>query len=136
MVEHLKAIEAALASLGYPTHRIYATKPSSQYLVLGGRAWDGSAEQAMAGPAGDLASDLRVTAVAGTPDGVAIMLRRVRDVLSPGGVWTRIPMAGWRLELRYVRSEFIDVDTSSTSTATGQHPAFGVDTYQLSAQAI
>jgi hypothetical protein len=136
MIEHLTAIQAALASLGYPTHRIYAAKPAAQYLVLGGRAWDGTGEPALAGPVRDIETDLRVTAVAGTPDGVAIMLRRVRDVLSPGGVWHRVPMTGWRLDTRFLRSEFIDVDTSTTNAASGLHPAFGVDSYQLAAQAI
>lgn len=136
MIEHLKAVEAALASLGYTSHRIYAVKPTRQYLVLGGRAWGGATERALSGPVADLATDLRVTAVAGTPDGVGVMLARARAILSPGLEWTRLPMSGWRVETRFLRSEFIDVDTSTKNTDTGLHPAWGVDSYSFVAQPI
>lgn len=134
MIAFLKAIEAVLHPVGYPTHRIYASAVTGQYLVLGGKGWDSTDEPPLAGPATDVDTDVRVTAVTGTVDGVATMLDRVREVLSPGSQWSRVPIVGWRLEVRYRRSEFIDVDTSTTITGTNRHPAYGVDTYQLVAQ--
>ena len=78
-------------------------------------------------------SDFRVKAVAGTVDGVFIMLDAARAVLSPVLAPAPLEVAGRFAETRWVRSEFVDVDDSIT-LMSGKHPAFGVDTYHLSSE--
>lgn len=136
LLEHVRAIESLLTPLGYPMHRGYASKVTAQYLVLRAPGVGGDDELPLSGPRESFEDVLRVTAVAGTYDGVSIMLRRVSQVLSPGREWRRVPMPGWQLHTRFVRSEFIDVDTSVTLTSSGLHPSFGVDTYQMAAEPI
>jgi hypothetical protein len=136
MLEQIKAIEAALAPLGYPTHRGYAAKVTPQYLVLSAPGVGSEDEAQLAGPVLSVAADFRVTAVGGTWEGVAIMLNRVRGILSPGSLPKRVPLPSWSLHTQFVRSELIDVDPSTTTTATGLHPFYGVDTYHLAADPI
>lgn len=127
---HLKAVQTQLASLGYPVEVGFAPN-TGQYVVLTGPSWRSPDELAL-GP-GDLGLDteIRIKAVTGTVDGVAIMLRDIRALLTPGLVPARLPTAGWETWIRWQRSEFVDVDESTTITGTNRHPAFGVETYQL-----
>jgi hypothetical protein len=127
----LNAIRDHLASLQYQTHLIRAVDPVPPYLVLGGPAWGTPDEPPLSGPVTSLDADFRVTGTTGTPEGVLIVLGRVRDLLSPGLDWTPVPTADGALHVRFTRSEFVDVDTSTTVTGTNRHPAFGVDTYRL-----
>lgn len=131
LIDHLKAVEQALAGLQYTTSRIWADSPPAQYLVLSGRAWDSAGEAALTEVTDTVDTDLRIKAVTGTPDGVGIMLARVRGVLSPNQAASKIAMAGRSVWVQFVRSEFIDVDTDTTITGTNRHPAYGVDTYRL-----
>lgn len=132
MNSHLDAVEARLAPLGYLTHHYAAPEISSQYLILAGPAWDDSLEASLGGDGESLDTLLHVTAVAGTPRGVDIMLTRVRDTLSPGRDWTRLPMAGAQVDLRFLRPEGdIGIDRDVTITGTNRNPAVGVITFQL-----
>lgn len=130
---HLKAIQAELAGLGYPVSVGFA-ETSRQYVVLTAPAWGQPEEQRLA--TGDLALDVdvRVKAVTGTVDGVSIMLRDVRAILSPWLLPHRIPLEGWETWIRWQRSEVLDVDESTTITGTSRHPAFGVETYRLTSE--
>ena len=74
-------------------------------------------------------AEIRFKAVAGTPQGVAIMLANARATL-PGA----LTVTGRAVTLRWERSEFIDLDTDVIIPATNRHPAFGVDTYTLTSQ--
>lgn len=136
MISHLKAIQAHLASLSYLTHLIAAPEISGQYLVLGGRTWATPGDVPLCGRSQSLETDWRVTAVAGTPEGVGIMLDRVRGLLSPAVDWTQVPMSGRSVWVRFERSEFLAVDRDSTIVGTNRHPAYGVDTYQLMSEPI
>ena len=78
-----------------------------------------------------LDTDVRIKAVTGTPDGVAIMLNRIRVRMSPQLLPRLVPMTGRAVWLQFVRSEFIDVDQDVIITGTNRHPAVGVDTYRL-----
>lgn len=125
----IDVVKSALEPLAYPLAVDYVTgEVTPPYLVLGGPATGRPEEEVLSGPALDESQDLRITAVAGTTDGARIMLRNVRDLLSPGLQWTTLA-AG--VDIRYLRSEVVDVDTSVTMTATNRHPAYGVDTYRL-----
>lgn len=126
----MDAAEAALAPLGYVTHLFTAPEVSGQYLVIGARGWDGGVEGALA-PTGDLDTELRITAVAGTPQGAEIMLRRVREILSPGRDWTALTVPGRSAHVKFARSEYIGVDTSVKITGTDRHPGVGVESYRI-----
>lgn len=134
--EHLEAVKAQLASLGYTTWLFWADEVSRQYVVLDGRSWDRPAEMPVAQLTDDLDTEFRVKAVAGTTSGAAIMLNRLRALLSPQLGPTQIPMAGRAVTVVFVRGEFIDVDQSTTIASTGRHPAVGVDTYRLVSQPV
>lgn len=131
---HLEAIRARLAGLGYLTHLYVAPKVSEQYLILSGPGWGSDPERAIDMAAAAFEVELRVKAVTGTPDGVAIMLDRVRAELSPDGVATRLTVAGRSAWIGYARSEFIDVDRDALIEGTSLHPAFGVDSYTLTSE--
>lgn len=130
MKAHLDAIRAELESL-YTTHLFVAPSVSSQYLILSSPSWGGPLEAPVASSSGSLDVDVRVKAVAGTPEGVAIMLGRVRALLGTDSEWVRLAVAGRSAHVRFVRSEFIDVDRDVTITNTDRHPGVGVDTYRL-----
>lgn len=128
----LDAVRTALGVLGYPVHLVDAGAAQPQYLVLGGKAWDIPAEPGLS-PTRSLETEMRVTAAAGTPEGVIIMLGSVRQLLSPDLQPLHVSMDDWSLHLLYARSEFVGIDTSTTITATNRSPAYGVDSYQLAA---
>lgn len=134
MIEHLQAISARLASLGYATYLVYAPEVQPQYLVLSGPSWATPDELPLSTTSDDLTTDIRVKAVTGTPEGVGVMLTRIRELLSPRLAETSVPMAGRDFRLRFERSEFLEVDTDLTITGTNRHPAVGVDTYRLVSQ--
>lgn len=136
MIAHLKAIQSHLSPLGYLTHLIASPSVTAQYLVLGVPSWAAPSEIAICDTDRALDTDIRVTAAAGTPEGAAIMLTRIRALLSPDLRWARVPMPGRRLELKFSRSEFLAVDRDLTVPGTGLHPAFGVDTYRLVSEPI
>lgn len=130
---HLKAVQTRLAGLGYPVELAYAPT-SRQYVVLSAPPWRAPDDERLA--AGDLGLDidLRVKAVTGTVDGVAIMLRDIRALLSPWLLPQRLDTPGWETWIRWQRSEVLDVDDSTTLTGTNRHPAFGVETYRLTSE--
>ena len=134
MIAHLAAVKTHLGPLGYTAHLVWAPEVTGQYLVLGGRAWERPRESPLSGLTDDLDTDLRITAVTGTPEGASIMLARVRALLSPQLDETRVPMAGRDVRVRFERSEFLTVDQDQVITGTSRHPAVGVDTYRLTSQ--
>lgn len=134
MINHLAALRTALAPLGYTTHLIWAAEVTSQYLVLTGPAWGNDDELPVCGLSDAFQTDVRITAVTGTPEGVGTMLTRVRALLSPARAWTRVPLADRDVWTRFERSEFITVDQDTTITGTGRHPAVGVNTYRLTSE--
>ena len=131
MRAHLDAIRDALAPLGYTTHLWAAPAVTPQYLILSSRSWEPSREVSVCGSDRSLDTEVRVTAVAGTPDGVEVMLRRVRALLGPDERWVRLPVAGRVAQTHFARSEFIGVDDSVKITGTDRRPGVGVDSYRL-----
>lgn len=133
MNSHLAAIKTRLAPLGYLTHLYSAPTVTAQYLVISGPAWDTDPEP------GNTASDsfatgLLITAVTGTPEGVPIMLSRVRNQLSPGPAATHLEVPGRSAWISWTRSEFVQIDRDELIEGTNLHPAFGVDTYTLTSE--
>jgi len=133
---HLEALCVVLDPLEYVTHLFAAPEVSSQYLVLGAGSWGTGVEGVLCGPDGSLDTEVRIKAVAGTPEGVSIMLSRVRDLLSPDRAWSRLSVSGRAVQVRFERSEFVTVDIDVTITNTDRHPAVGVDSYRLVSEPI
>lgn len=131
MRAHLEAVETALVSLGVTTHLYAAHEISGQYFVIGGRGADDGLEDGLCGPDGSIDTEVRLTAVTGTPAGADIMLGNARDILSPGKQWTRLTVAGRSVHIKFERSEFIGIDQSVKFTNSDRHPAWGVDSYRL-----
>ena len=131
----VETIKEQVEALGYTVHIDRAPEISKQYVVLSGPATGRTEQEPLNGARRDTASDLRVTAVVGTTDGVRIMLRRIRDVLSPGMQWQDFAGDAEHVSIRYERSELVGVDDSVVITNTNQHPAYGVDTYRLITEA-
>lgn len=135
MIAELGALTTALASLSYPVYVVWVPSPvPAQYVVLGGRGWESPDDLPLCSTSGTLDTDVRIKAVTGTPEGVFTMLARIRGVLSPNLTETTLPLTGRSVSIRFVRSEFVDVDTDTTITGTNRHPAFGVDTYHITSQ--
>lgn len=130
MRAHLDALKVRLSPLGYVTHLYAAPSITSQYLIVGGR-WRPGAEPSLCGTGASIDTDVPITAVAGTPEGVAIMLDRVRALLGPNDDWAPLTLAGRVAQTHFARSEFIGVDRDAVITATDRHPAVGVDSYRL-----
>lgn len=130
----LDAVRALLeGELDYPWSLGYAPDRAPRYGVITAPPW-GAGESSVAGPGMSVDVDFRVKAVTGTVLGVGNMLSKVRTVLWPNQHPSRPPIPGWSVEVVYVRSEFVDVDTSASRTASNRYPAFGVDTYRLVAE--
>ena len=134
MIAHLNGVKATLAPLGYRTELFAVVEVEGQYLILEAPAWGDGVEESVCGVGDDLDVDIRVKAVAGTAEGSAIMLRRVRGLLSPDRSWTAVAVAGRVAHIRFVRSEFVGVDRSVTAADTNRHPGVAVDTYRLVSQ--
>lgn len=131
MRAHLDALAGALAPLGYKVHLWAAPSIDPQYLVLSSRSWQAGDEPGLCGVDRALDTEVRVTAVAGTPAGVEVMLRRVRALLGPDESWVRLPVAARVAQTHFARSEFIGVDDSVKITGTDRRPGVGVDSYRL-----
>jgi len=134
MNQHLAALKARLAGLNYVTHLYAAPSVTDQYLILSGPGWGNDPEGPVAGATGTFEVEIRVKAVTANSDGVAIMLQRIRDELSPDSVPTRLVVAGRSAWIGWARSEFIDVDRDALIEGTNLHPAYGVDSYTLTSE--
>lgn len=75
-------------------------------------------------------ASIRVRAVAGTPEGVEVLLRNARVALG-NGRRRDLTVSGRDASIRWERGEFIGLDPDATIPGTNRHPAVGVDTYTL-----
>lgn len=135
-IDALKArIAEAPATGTYPVHVGHAPGKAQAlpYVVLGVRGWSPSEELPLCGAADYVDEEVRVKAVASSADAVLTVLGRIRDDLSPNGAATVLAAAGRVARIKFVRSEFVDVDTSVTYT-DGTNPTQGVHTYRITSQ--
>lgn len=129
MIAELNAVKARLETI-WPTDVVWATR-AAPYFVVSSPAFDPSDEVAVSSTTDVIDAEVRVKAVTGTPTGVFTMLDLARDELSPGLRSSALEVEGRVTTIRFVRSEFVDVDDSTTVTGTDRHPAQGVDTYRI-----
>lgn len=129
MRAHLDAIRSRWPG-AQPLHLWMApTGQTGEWLAVEAPAWGDDPDPTLDEPTPtSFRVDVRVRAVGRTPDAVAAMLRLARHTLP--GVLT---VPGRVASLAWVRSEWIGADDTIDPT-TGQHPAVGVDTYQLTSQ--
>lgn len=135
-IDELKARVAAARSAGeYPVHVGHAPGKAQTlpYVVLGVRGWSPSEELPLCGSADYVDEEVRVKAVSSSADAVLTVLGRIRDDLSPNGASTVLDAAGRVARIKFVRSEFVDVDESVTFT-DGTNPTQGVHTYRITSQ--
>ena len=130
MRAHLAAMQARLAPLDLPIDR-WAPEPHRvpPFLSLEAPSWDSDPDAPACDTSDAFWTSVRVRAVAGTPDGVAIILANVRRTL-PGV----LAVEGRAASIAWTRSEFIEIDPDATIPGTNRHPAYGVDTYTLTSQ--
>ena len=127
MKAHLDALAAKIG--GTVPVDLWASEPGRvpPWIVLEAPAWAGDPADCICGIDHRMVTDVRLKAVAGTTEGVAIMLANARAALP--GVLT---VAGrGPVIVKWSGSEFIDLDTSATIPGTSRHPAYGVDTYRV-----
>lgn len=127
----LEAVKAKVEALGYVVHLHVAPTVTKQYVVIEAPSTDGPIEERLADGDPNVDTTVQVRAVTGTPEGVAIMLDRIRADLTPGREWTRLDVPGRFASLRWVRPEFIAVDTTVTFVDSDRHPAVGGESYRL-----
>lgn len=129
MIAEVAAIRALIP---YTTYFVdVPTTPAYPYVLV----WSGSGapgvEQDVTDARTDIDTMVGVTAVAGTADGVLIVQAAVRAVLCPAGQPKSLTVPSRTAVLRLFDSQPVTVDTDVTITATGRHPAYGVDLYRL-----
>lgn len=126
MREHIAAIEALLAPLGYETYYVDVPEtPTLPYVLLWGSSGTPTAERPIGFPDlddDDLTDLLGVTCVAGTAYGVLTVRSLVRGVLND----SRPDVVGRFVELHLFDSRDTQVDRDVTP-----HVPFGVDMYRL-----
>lgn len=129
----MKTTLAAIAALiPYTVHYWAAENPGAgQYVVLWSPAHSADEDEALIRGSA-FTAPLRLTAVAGTLDGVQIMLDRIRGLLDKHTA----TVTGRHVLLTWDRSEAIDLDRTVTIPTTDRHPAYGVDTYTIHSQPI
>ena len=122
MREHVAAIEALLAPLGYATYYVdVPTKPAAAYVLLWGSSGTPSGETTLGRP-DDLTDLLGVTCVAATGYGVLTVRAQVRSVLD----YAQPAVPGRFVELHLFDSQNTQVDRDVTP-----HVSYGVDLYRL-----
>jgi hypothetical protein len=139
VIDELAAVKARVAGLrstgAYAVHVAYAD-PKAQtlpYFVLGAPGWDSPDDVPLCGVDDDLDAEIRVKAVERSGGAVLVLLKKVRDNLSPGKQSSVLVVEGRAARIKFVRSEFVAADTSVTLT-DGTHPTQGVDTYRITSQ--
>ena len=126
MKAHYAAIEAALAAL-YTTYVVdVPVTPTLPYYVLWGPAGTRPEEATVGGQLwDDVDTDVYVTAVAGTAEGVLTMQAAARSALSS------LSVAGHLVAVTLSDSRPLMVDRDVILPNTDRHPVYGVDVYRL-----
>lgn len=131
MREHVTALKAALAPLGYPVHFVDVVgEPAYPYVLLWTSAGTPSTELPLCDTA-DIDDTVGVTGVGLSPEAVLAVLSRVRGVLSPSGRPVPLTVPGRAAWTRLRDSRTVQADRDVTVTGTNRHPFYGVDLYRL-----
>lgn len=134
MRAHLEAVRALVASgTGKTAYTLSVpANPSFPYYIVS-LAYGRADDRALDGTADGADLDVRVRAVALTPDAALILADLARAALCPSGRPASVTVAGWRAEIRWLRHEADYIDPDEFDRATNTNPALSVDTYRLQA---
>lgn len=126
MKAHYAAIEAALTAL-YTAYVVdVPDTPTLPYYVLWGPAGTLPEESTVAGRLStDFDTDVYVTAVAGTGEGVLTMQAAARSALAT------VTVSGRSVAVTLADSRPLMVDRDVVLPDTDRHPVYGVDVYRL-----
>ena len=126
MKAHYAAIETALAAL-YTTYVVdVPDTPVLPYFVLWGPSGTLPEESTVVGQLStDFDTDVYVTAVAGTAEGVFTMQAAARSALSS------LSVAGHLVAVTLSDSRPLMVDRDVILPNTDRHPVYGVDVYRI-----
>lgn len=130
MIAHLEAIRSRIAVPSIPAGgvHLWSVDPSTPApFVILSTAADASGDLRLSGVRDrSFEEDVRVKVVALTPEAVSIILTQIKEQIV--GLLT---VPGWDARVRWVRSEFIDLDDTTINPTTGRADAIGVDTFAL-----
>lgn len=122
MRDHIEAIKALAAPLGYPIYYVDVPEDPKPGYVLLWSSPGGPLAEASVEPVGDFTDELGVTAVAATPLGVLDLHGKLRHVLNGA----RPVVEGREVWLNLFASQRVTVDRDVTP-----HVPYGVDLYRL-----
>ena len=126
MKAEFAAIEAKLAALRTTYFVDVPATPVLPYYLLWGPAGTLPEESTVAGQlAADFDTDVYVTAVAGTGEGVLTMQAAARSALAS------VTVSGRSVALTLTDSRPLMVDRDVILPDTDRHPVYGVDVYRL-----
>lgn len=134
MINHLRALKAATEPL-WSTYLVQAPSTApGEYLIWSSRSVGDGGELPICADTANIDTTVRLLARGRASESALIMLDRVHDTLAPGLLPAPLIVAGRVAAIRWVRSEFVDVDRDVPVTGTNQYPTYGVDTYHLISQ--
>ena len=133
MKAHLEAIRTAI-NAACPVD-LWAPDPERipPWMSIEAPSWAPDPDECMCGTPHQMEAAIRVRAIAGTPDGVEVLLRNARVALG-NGRRRDLTVSGRDASIRWERGEFIGLDPDATIPGTNRHPAVGVDTYTLTSR--
>lgn len=135
MIAELRAMQARISALGISAHigQVPDGTPMP-YASLSAPGHDIADDHPLAGPAREVAGDVRVLVTHTSESNVYVALDKVRDELTPDLAPTRLEVPGRYATVEWVRAEFVGTDRDVTYGATNKHPGFGVETYHVVSQ--
>lgn len=132
-MSHYDEVAALLDATGFTVHKGWVeADPSYPYAVLW---WPGVGRRSMntlAGSSGRLDSIFRITSVGLTAESVRIIAEAMQGAVLD----QHITVAGWVTHQILHRGTDVPIqeDRQVVDTATGRHPLYTVDAYQLAAE--
>lgn len=138
MIDHLTAIKNRLAPLGdvYLQEAVKygpdgTREPLSYpYLIVWSTNYRPGVETALDAQNRDITATFAITAVAGTPEGAAIVAERAKAILG-GETWQPLNVLGRIAYTRWSAFQTMQTDRDVKLPLTNRHPTFQVDIYHL-----
>lgn len=139
MIDHLKAIQQRLdaAKPSESTDILIgdATGHGPPYIVLWSGSGDRPGERSHAGARGEFTAQVGVTCTGANPEAALMLAAFAVSVLTPGLDPAELPgVPGRHVTLAHFDSRPVQVERSTTETATNTHRSFVVVLFDLNSQ--